>query len=95
MDKPRIVSSYTRAEQETSANFNQGEWIIYSSRTPHMTKLLKQYPNAEIIEQTEEGNPAMVRVVLDSDLISFRKPVSEDRKKEMSKKAKERGFGGK
>lgn len=92
MSKPKVVESYSRQEQETSANYCQGQWIIYSNRTPHVTKMLKQYPEAEILEVLESGVPALIKVVLDEDLISFRKPVSQEKRDQMSKLAKER-FG--
>ena len=87
-------SGYPREESETVCVYDAllGQWVIESSVRKHMTKLLKQYPEAEVVEQYTSGTPVFVRVVLDDDLITFRQPVSKERKEEMSKLAKER-FG--
>lgn len=87
-------AGYPREEQETLCVYDHDfkSWVIESSVRKHMTKLLKQYPEAEVVEQYSSGTPVFVRVVLNEDLVSFRKPVSKERKEEMSKLAKER-FG--
>lgn len=87
-------SGYPREESETVCVYDSllGQWIIESSVRRHITKLLKAYPQTEIVEQYSNGTPVFVRVVLDDDLITFRQPVSQERKEQMSKLAKER-FG--
>lgn len=61
-----------------SANYNQGQWIIYASRRPHITKLIRQYgDDVEVLEQLETGTPVLVRVVINDDLVSFRKPMTK------------------
>lgn len=69
-------------------------WMIESSTRKHITKILKQYPQAEIVEQYENGTPTYIRVKLEEDLISFRKPVKKETREQMSKLAQER-FGKK
>ena len=87
-------SGYPREEQETVCVYDAllGQWVLSSSVRRHITKMMKQYPEAEVVEQYTSGTPVFVRVVLKEDLVSFRKPVSKERKEEMSKLAKER-FG--
>lgn len=38
-----------------------------------------------MLEQLENGTPVLVRVVLNDDLISFRKPMTEEQKHQRSK----------
>lgn len=87
-------SGYPREEQETVCVYDAllGQWVLSSSVRRHITKMMKQYPEAEVKEQYSNGTPVYVEVVLNEDLVSFRKPVSKERKEEMSKLAKER-FG--
>ncbi|AKA61384.1 hypothetical protein BH792_gp134 [Staphylococcus phage Stau2] len=90
----KIVSrGYSFEEQEVSMNYNQGQWVIYASRKPYITDIMKKYPDkVEVLEQLDNGTPVLVKVVLDEDLITLRKPVSNERKEQMKKIAKER-FG--
>lgn len=90
----KVVSrGYSFEEQEVSMNYNQGQWIIYASRKPYITDITKKYPDkVEVLEQLDNGTPVLVKVVLDEDLITLRKPVSNERKEQMKKIAKER-FG--
>ncbi len=90
----KIVSrGYSFEEQEVSMNYNQGQWIIYASRKPYITDITKKYPDkVEVLEQLDNGTPVLVKVVLDEDLITLRKPISNERKEQMKKIAKER-FG--
>ncbi|UGL60824.1 hypothetical protein [Staphylococcus phage vB_SauM-HM01] len=90
----KVVSrGYSFEEQEVSMNYNQGQWIIYASRKPYITDIMKKYPDkVEVLEQLDNGTPVLVKVVLDEDLITLRKPVSNERKEQMKKIAKER-FG--
>lgn len=69
-------------------------WMIESSTRKHITRLLKIYPQAEIIEQYESGTPTYIRVRLEEDLVSFRQPVKQETRDKMSKLAQER-FGKK
>ena len=69
-------------------------WMIESSTRKHITRLLKIYPQAEIIEQYESGTPTYIRVKLEEDLVSFRQPVKQETRDKMSKLAQER-FGKK
>ncbi|UVD42396.1 hypothetical protein [Staphylococcus phage vB_SauM-V1SA19] len=90
----KIVSrGYSFEEQEVSMNYNQGQWVIYASRKPYITDIMKKYPyKVEVLEQLDNGTPVLVKVVLDEDLITLRKPISNERKEQMKKIAKER-FG--
>ncbi|ARQ95768.1 hypothetical protein qdsa001_10 [Staphylococcus phage qdsa001] len=90
----KVVSrGYSFEEQEVSMNYNQGQWVIYASRKPYITDIMKKYPDkVEVLEQLDNGTPVLVKVVLDEDLITLRKPVSNERKEQMKKIAKER-FG--
>ncbi|UVT34839.1 hypothetical protein [Staphylococcus phage vB_SauM-V1SA20] len=90
----KVVSrGYSFEEQEVSMNYNQGQWVIYASRKPYITDIMKKYPDkVEVLEQLENETPVLVKVVLDEDLITLRKPVSNERKEQMKKIAKER-FG--
>lgn len=83
-----------REEQETTCIYDHqlGQWVIESNVRKHITKLMKQYPEAEVIEQYSHGTPVFIRVVLNEDLVSFRKPVSQERRAQMAEVAKER-FG--
>lgn len=73
-----VERGYSYEEQEVSANYNQGQCIIYASRRPHITKLIRQYGNnVEVLEQLETGTPVLVRVVINDDLVSFRKPMTK------------------
>lgn len=69
-------------------------WIIESSYRKHITRLMKVYPQAEIIEQYENGTPTYIKVKLNEDLVSFRQPVKKETREKMSKLAQER-FGKK
>ena len=81
-----VESGYSYEEQEVSANYNQGQWIIYASRKPHITKLINKYgEDVEVLEQLESGTPVLVKVVLNEDLVSFRKPMTEEQKHQRSK----------
>lgn len=81
-----VESGYSYEEQEVSANYNQGQWIIYASRKPHITKLMRQYgDDVEVLEKLGSGTPVLVRVVLNDDLVSFRKPMTEEQKHQRSK----------
>ncbi|AFV81014.1 hypothetical protein SPJ221_193 [Staphylococcus phage vB_SauH_SPJ2] len=90
----KVVSrGYSFEEQEVSMNYNQGQWVIYASRKPYITDIMKKYPDkVEVLEQLENETPVLVKVVLDEDLITLRKPISNERKEQMKKIAKER-FG--
>lgn len=83
-----------KEEQETVCVYDKEneQWIIESSVRKHITKLMKQYDNVEVLQQYENGTPTYIKVILNEDLVSFRKPVSNERKEQMSKLAKER-FG--
>lgn len=81
-----VERGYSYEEQEVSANYNQGQWIIYASRKPHITKLMRQYgDDVEVLEQLENGTPVLVRVVLNDDLISFRKPMTQEQKDKLGR----------
>lgn len=81
-----VENGYSYKEQEVSANYNQGQWIIYASRKPHITKLINKYgDDVEVLEQLESGTPVLVKVVLNEDLVSFRKPMTEEQKHQRSK----------
>lgn len=81
-----VENGYSYEEQEVSANYNQGQWIIYASRKPHITKLINKYgDDVEVLEQLESGTPVLVKVVLNEDLVSFRKPMTEEQKYQRSK----------
>lgn len=76
-----VERGYSYEEQEVSANYNQGQQIIYASRRPHITKLIRQYgDDVEVLEQLETGTPVLVRVVINDDLVSFRKPMTKAQK---------------
>lgn len=80
-----VKQGYSFDEEEVSANYNQGQWIIYASRKPHITKLLNQYgDDVEVLEQLESGTPVLVKVVLNEDLITFRKPMTNEQKDKLS-----------
>lgn len=87
-------TGYSREESETVCVYDAllGQWVIESSVRRHVTKLMKQYPEAEVVEQYSNGTPVFIRVVLNEDLVSFRKPVSQERRAQMAEVAKER-FG--
>lgn len=90
----KVVSvGYSLEEQEVSMNYNQGQWIIYASRKPYITDIMKKYSDkVEVLEQLENGTPVLVRVVLDEDLITLRKPLTKEQREKKSQIAKER-FG--
>ncbi|AHG24003.1 hypothetical protein SEP9_082 [Staphylococcus phage vB_SepS_SEP9] len=69
-----VDSRYSKHEAETTCSYDKelNRWIIYSSNIPHITRLCKIYDNVEIIEETKDGVPALVKVVLYEDLITFR-----------------------
>lgn len=69
-----VDSRYSKYEAETTCSYDKelNRWIIYSSNIPHITRLCKIYDNVEIIEETKDGIPALVKVVLHEDLITFR-----------------------
>ena len=81
-----------REEMETICNYDALEqcWYIESTYRSHITKLLKQYDNVEIISQLPSGTPTQVRVKLTKDLITFRKPmtVSEETKQKRTEALK-------
>lgn len=85
-----------KEEQETVCVWSAIDkcWIIESSYRKHITRLLKIYPQAEVVEQYENGTPTYIKVRLDEDLISFRQPVKKETRDKMSKLAQER-FGKK
>lgn len=86
---------YSLEEQEVSMNYNQGQWIIYASRKPYINDIMKKYKykdKVEVLEQLENGTPVLVKVVLDEDLITLRKPLTKEQREKKSKLAKKR-FG--
>lgn len=82
----------SKEEQETVCVWSAIDscWIISSSYRKHITKLLKAYPEATIIEQYESGTPTEVEITLEEDLITFRKPTTETKREAGRKLAKER-----
>lgn len=76
-----------KEEQETVCVWSAIDscWIISSSYRKHITKLLKAYPEATIVEQYESGTPTEVEITLEEDLITFRKPTTEA-KRELGRK---------
>ena len=75
-----------REEMETVCNYDVLEqcWYIESTYRRHITKLMKQYDNVEIVSQYPNGTPTQVRVKLTEDLISFRKPMTKEQKEKLS-----------
>ncbi len=62
----KVVSrGYSFEEQEVSMNYNQGQWIIYASRKPYITDIMKKYPDkVEVLEQLDNGTPVGTRLIL-------------------------------
>lgn len=82
-----------KEEQETVCVWDAIEecWVIESSYRKHITKLKKQYGDkVEVVSQYPNGTSVMVRVRLDDDLVSFRKPVSDERREKMRQQMNER-----
>lgn len=82
-----------KEEQETVCVWDAVDecWIIESSYRKHITKLKKQYGGkVEVVSQYPNGTPVMVRVRLDDDLVSFRKPISEERREKLRQQMNER-----
>lgn len=84
---------YSLEEQEVSMNYNQGQWIIYASRKPYINDIMKKYKDkVEVLEQLENVIPVLVKVILNEDLITLRKPLTKEQREKKSKLAKKR-FG--
>lgn len=82
-----------KEEQETVCVWDAVDecWVIESSYRKHITKLKKQYGDkVEVVSQYPNGTSVMVRVRLDDDLVSFRKPVSDERREKMRQQMNER-----
>lgn len=85
-----VSQGYSYKEQEVTMNYNQGEWIIYSSLRIYITDIMKKYGDkVEVLEQLENGTPVLVRVVLDEDLITLRTPPTKEQRERRKEKGRE------
>jgi hypothetical protein len=85
-----VSQGYSYKEQEVTMNYNQGEWIIYSSLRTYITDIMKKYGDkVEVLEQLENGTPVLVRVILDEDLITLRTPPTKEQRERRKEKGRE------
>ncbi|HCY0678075.1 TPA: hypothetical protein O0623_002458 [Staphylococcus aureus] len=90
-----VSDGYSREDRETTLNYDyeNQEWIAYSSVPTHITRMTKLYSDdVEVLERLESGTAVLVRAKLPKSAIGFRKLMSEERRQELSERAK-RAFG--
>ena len=83
-----------RSEQETIINYDHEEkkWHIYTDVTPHITRWFSSISPSEIVyHEDDHSRVVSVKGTIEGS-VSVRKPVSPERRKQMSELAKER-FG--
>ncbi|CAC6464167.1 Uncharacterised protein [Staphylococcus aureus] len=100
-----VSDGYSREDRETTLNYDyeNQEWIAYSSVPTHITRMTKLYGDdvevlerlesgTAVLERLESGTAVLVRAKLPKSAIGFRKLMSEERRQELSERAK-RAFG--
>ncbi len=86
-----VSDGYSREDRETTLNYDyeNQEWIAYSSVPTHITRMTKLYgDDVEVLERLESGTAVLVRAKLPKSAIGFRKLMSEERRQELSERAK-------